>query len=93
MIEWEFLAPMIVMVTLIITTGGVVLLRPLTKRLVELLEVTTREKSNPRVQGDSEVIRDLLETMNSRLALLEERQDFAERLLTERSGTPRSHDG
>lgn len=93
MIEWEFLAPMIVMVTLIITTGGVVLLRPLTKRLVELLEVTTREKANPRVQRDSEVIRDLLETMNSRLALLEERQDFAERLLTERSGTPQSHDG
>ncbi len=93
MIEWEFLAPMIVMVTLIVTTGGVVLLRPLTKRLVELLEVTTREKANPRVQGDSEVIRDLLETMNSRLALLEERQDFAERLLTERSGTPQSHDG
>lgn len=93
MIEWEFLAAMIVMVTLIVTTGGVVLLRPLTKRLVELLEVTTREKANPRVQGDSEVIRDLLETMNSRLALLEERQDFAERLLTERSGTPQSHDG
>ncbi len=85
MIEWEFLAPMIVMVTLIVTTGGVVLLRPLTKRLVELLEVTTREKANPQVQGDSDVMRDLLETMNSRLALLEERQDFTERLLTEKS--------
>jgi|TARA_B100002003_G_C13587583_1_gene304184 hypothetical protein len=76
---------MIVMVTLIVTTGGVVLLRPLTKRLVELLEVTTREKANPQVQGDSDVMRDLLETMNSRLALLEERQDFTERLLTEKS--------
>ena len=85
MIEWEFLAPMIVMVTLIVTTGGVVLLRPLTKRLVKLLEVTTREKANPQVQGDSDVMRDLLETMNSRLALLEERQDFTERLLTEKS--------
>ena len=85
MIEWEFLAPMIVMVTLIVTTGGVVLLRPLTKRLVELLEATTREKANPQVQGDSDVMRDLLETMNSRLALLEERQDFTERLLTEKS--------
>ena len=92
MIEWEFLAPMIVLVTLIVTTGGVVLLRPLTKRLVELLEVTTREKANPQVRSDSEVIRDLLETMDSRLALLEERQDFAERLLSESKGQ-QSQDG
>ncbi len=93
MIEWEILAPMIVAVTLIITTGGVVLLRPLTKRLVELIDVTTRQKANPRVQSDSEVIRDLLETMNSRLALLEERQDFAERLLAEKPKAPQSNDG
>ena len=51
--DWDALAPMIVGVTLIITTGGVVLLRPLTKRLVELLELTTRQKANPQLRGDS----------------------------------------
>ncbi len=84
---------MIMAVTLIITTGGVVLLRPLIKRLVELIDVTTREKANPRVRSDSEVIRDLLETMNSRLALLEEPQDFAEGLLAEKPKAPQSNDG
>jgi hypothetical protein len=34
------------------------------------------------IQGDVQQIRDLLETMNARLQLIEERQDFTERLLT-----------
>lgn len=45
MIDWEFVAPMILSIVLILTVGGVVLLRPLTKRLVELIEVMTRDEA------------------------------------------------
>ena len=81
MIDWEIVAPMIFSIVLVLTVGGVVLLRPLTKRLVELIEVMTREKGQPRLQQDIGHISDLLETMNSRLRLLEERQDFTDSLL------------
>lgn len=81
-IDWEIVAPMIFSIVLVLTIGGVVLLRPLTKRLVELIEVTTREKGQPRLEKDISHISDLLETMNSRLRLLEERQDFTDQLLS-----------
>ena len=42
--EWEFIAPMIVSVVLVLTVGGVVLLRPVTKRLGALLDVMVLEK-------------------------------------------------
>ena len=82
--NWEAIVPMIVGVVLIITVGGVVLLKPLTSRLVELIDVMTREKGEGRLARDVDHIRDLVETTNSRLALLEERQDFTDRLLASR---------
>ena len=55
MIEWEFVAPMILSVVLVLTVGGVVLLRPLTQRLVELIDVMTREKGQPDSRRTSAV--------------------------------------
>jgi len=78
--DWEVIAPMIVSIVFILTVGGVAGLRPIAKRISELLELYARDKQ----QGlESEVgqIRDLLETMNARQRLMEERQDFTERLL------------
>lgn len=78
--DWEVIAPMIVSIVFILTVGGVAVLRPIAKRISELLELYARDKQ----QGlESEVgqIRDLLETMNARQRLMEERQDFTERLL------------
>ena len=78
--HWDAIAPMIVASLLILTTGGVLVLRPIAKRLGELIEVMTRE----RLSGDRDQqthMRELLETMSQRLALLEDRQDFTERLL------------
>ncbi len=88
MIEWEFVASMILSVVLVLTVGGVVLLRPLTQRLVELIDVMTREKGQPRLQEDIGRIGDLLETMNSRMRLLEERQDFTDSLLNAQRQVP-----
>ena len=74
-------APFVVAIVTILTVGGVVILRPITKRLGDLIELYTRDRT-PELQGDVQQIRDLLETMNARMQLLEERQDFTERLLS-----------
>jgi hypothetical protein len=80
------LAPMIVMVTAIVTTGGVILLRPLAKRAGDLLEVMALERRsvlNTRVPTQLE---ETLGRVDARLAQLEERQDFADQLLNQTNG-------
>ena len=78
----EFLAPLFVMIVLILTVGGVTLLRPLSKHLGELLQAMADEKRSPSIGDDLHHIRAHLDTVSSRLALLEERQDFQEKRLT-----------
>lgn len=78
--DWEIIAPMIVAVVLIVTAGGVAVLRPIAKRVSELLDLYARDRHSG-IEGDVGQMRDLLETMNARLQLLEERQDFTDRLL------------
>ncbi len=79
--DWDLIAPMIVGVVFILTTGGVLILRPLAKRVSDLLEVYARDRRDG-LEGEVRQVRDLLETMNDRLRLMEERQDFTDRLLT-----------
>ena len=79
--EWEFIAPAVVSVVFILTVGGVLVLRPITKRLSELIELYARDRQSG-LEGSVSQMQDLLETMNARLQLLEERQDFTERLLS-----------
>lgn len=73
-----------VMVTGIVTVGGVLIIHPISRRLGTLLEVMTQQKlraanSDPH---DTARIRELLTSIDSRLTLLEERQDFAEALIS-----------
>ena len=86
--EWEFIAPMIVSVVLFLTVGGVLILRPLALRVYELLELYAQDRTQGR---DRELgqLRELLESMDARLQLMEERQDFAERLLTSEASKDR----
>jgi hypothetical protein len=79
--DWANIAPMIVAVVLILTVGGVAVLRPIAKRISDLLELYARDRHSG-LENDVGQIRDLLETMNARLQLIEERQDFTDRLLT-----------
>jgi hypothetical protein len=81
--QLELLAPMIVAIVLMLTIGGVILLKPITSKLGLLLEAIARERSEPRIGEDLERMRDLLETINGRLSLLEERQDFTDALLAD----------
>jgi hypothetical protein len=76
------IAPMIVMVTGIVTTGGVLILRPIAKRLGGLLEVMTQERRLPDRGAEVAQLRDLMQSIDSRLSLIEERQDFAEAILS-----------
>lgn len=80
-IDWNNVAPMIVAVVMIVTIGGVLVLRPIAKKAGDLMEALARDKQ-AGLQNDVGQLRDILETMNARLALMEERLDFTERLLS-----------
>ena len=79
--EWEFIAPLIMSVVLILTVGGVLILRPIARHLGSLLEAMTREKLDGGRAQELGHVRELMETMNQRLQLMEERQEFTDRLL------------
>ena len=78
--DWEFIAPMIVSIVLIVTVGGVFLLRPIAKRLGALLDVMVLEKTRT-TSVDNRRLGETMDTINDRLTLIEERQDFTERLI------------
>jgi len=80
MLDWDAIAPMIVAVVLFLTVGAVAVLRPLSKRLADILEMYARDRERG-IEGEVRQMRDLLETMSARLELMEERQEFTERLL------------
>ena len=79
--DWDFVAPMITLIVFFLTVGGVLVLRPIAKRLGDIVELMLREKQEG-AQGELRRMADLLETVSARMALLEERQDFTERLLS-----------
>lgn len=83
--DWDVIAPMIASVVFILTTGGVLVLRPITKRLGHLLEVMARERA-ALPADELRRLRETMDTVNQRMALLEERQDFTERLLERGDG-------
>lgn len=84
--DWDNLAPMIVLVVATLTVGGVLLLRPISKRIAELLEVYARDKDTGQ-QSEIRRLREVVETLDARMRLLEERQDFTDKLLEGPSST------
>ena len=83
--DWEFIAPMIVVVTITLSLAGVLILRPLTKRLGDLIEAMQRRQQMSQTE-DVGRIAELLEHLDSRLDQLEHRQDFSERMLSSVEG-------
>ena len=82
--ELEIILPMIFAVILTLTIGGVILLKPIANKLGNLLEAMAHDRANPpQLDAQLDRLHDLLETMNGRLALLEERQDFTDALLAD----------
>ncbi len=88
----EFIAPMVVAITLILTVGGVILFRPLVRRLGDLLEIISKQRRGELENPKLERVETLLENVSSRLALVEERVDFTDALLASRSSPGRLPD-
>lgn len=77
----EDFAPMLVVMTLILTTGAVLLLRPLAKRLGDLLELMAKQRAGEIEAPGAQRMEHLLEAIDARLGLVEERLDFTDSLL------------
>lgn len=72
-------------ISMFMCIAAVMILRPITKKLGGLIEVMTRDRAQVPVQdatGERTVA--LLEHMNRRMELMEERLDFTERLVSSR---------
>ena len=82
---WEAVAPMVVSIVLFLTIGGVLILRPIAKHLGAYLESLTRQQLEGNRSAELLQLREMLETMDQRLQLMEERQDFNDRLLRSRA--------
>jgi hypothetical protein len=71
--------------TLMLSIAGVLILRPLTKRIGDMIELRAKAKHpHPDHQinsEDMERLTDVVSRLTDRIESLEERQDFAERLL------------
>ena len=77
---------MVMIMVVVATVGGVVLLLPVSRRLGALLEAMTRERQDsPQVRGAIARLRQSIDTLEDRLELLEEKQDFTEQLLGDRN--------
>lgn len=73
-------------ITMFMCIAAVMILRPITKKLGGLLEAMTIDRHQARMQdstGERTVA--LLEHINRRMELMEERIDFTERLVSARS--------
>lgn len=78
----DAVAPLIFGMTFVLSIAGVLILRPLAKRLGDLIEATAHEK---RVKAKDEELARLTEIvgrLTDRLERIEDRQDFTERILT-----------
>ena len=75
--------PAILGALFILTTAGVILLRPISKQLALLLAQLASEKQRA-LETDTVQMRELVSSVDARLQLLEERMDFNERLFATR---------
>jgi hypothetical protein len=77
----DLLAPVIILVTVTLSTAGVLIFRPLAKRLGDLIEITGRRQSGEPRSEDIARLTNVVSSLADRLDHLEQRQDFADRIL------------
>ncbi len=87
--DWEFIAPLILGVTITLLAAAVLILRPLAKRLGALIEATSRDKRVELKDDELNRLTEVVGRLTDRIEGLEERLDFNERVLTslERPGS------
>lgn len=72
----------LVMITITLTVGGIMILGPIAKQLGAYLEAATQARLRGTPEADMARIHDLLSSIDARLNQIEERQDFAEALIS-----------
>ncbi len=78
----EAIAAALVFMTFFVSTAAVFIFRPLTRHLGDYLKAVERERRGGRAETQElERVQVLLERLNARLELHEDRLDFTERLL------------
>lgn len=80
--DWEILAPLILGVTITLSAAGVLILRPLAKRLGDLIEATAQNKRAESKNEELTRITEVVGRLTDRIENLEERLDFNERVLS-----------
>jgi hypothetical protein len=86
MIDYDLLIVAVSSLLFIVVIGGIILLFPLTRKLGHLIEARTREPRATPAPDDAEVRRivERLDGLEEQLGALAARQEFVDRLLTER---------
>lgn len=79
--EWEFIAPMVMGVTAFISVAAVLIFRPLTKRLGDLIEAISRDRQAKLSDENAQRVISIVEQLGDRIEQIEERLDFTERML------------
>jgi hypothetical protein len=78
----EELAAVIIACTGLVSAAAVLVLRPISRRLGGFLDALTASKLRPSVEPDVARLREALDQLDGRLSQMEERQDFAEAMLS-----------
>ncbi len=79
--DWEFIAPMVMGVTAFISVAAVLIFRPLTKRLGDLIEAISRDRQAKLSDENAQRVISIVEQLGDRVEQMEERLDFTERML------------
>jgi len=80
-VDWDVVAPMIIVVTITLSIAGVLILRPLAKRLGDLIEITGHRQPRGERSEDLTRLTEVIGHLADRMENLEQRQDFADRIL------------
>lgn len=78
----EQLAIVIMVCTTALCASGVLVLRPVARRLGGLLDAMTEARLRPSPEPEMARLREVLTRIDGRLDQIEERQDFAEAVLS-----------
>ncbi len=82
----EEIIALLIPIVFILAAASVLILRPITKRLGEALQQIQQDRHEARLdQGQLEQVRAVVESVQDRLELVEQRQSFFESLIESRS--------
>jgi hypothetical protein len=80
------IAPMVIGLAFIVVTGGVLVLRPLAKRLADYLDLLVSRSKAERALPPDDRLREVVERLEERVRFLEQRQDFTDSMLASGQG-------